>query len=669
MLSEEEADSIHSFIRTYCEDEVAQLCKKWPKDKQSMQIEYIDLFRADIYDDRDAADILTDNPEEVIKDLRQIAAEYDYPVDLDIEPEIRILGSEYERTVEELRHADVGKYITVRGQVNQHTQVVPKPVTAVWRCRTCNNRQKVLQTQDIIKKPPEECQACQMFQGWELDDQNTTWEDHQVIELASLPEDTAGQVSDKIKVDVIDDIAGQASAGDRVKISGILKTEKDDLETDKYPDARRPIYLDGHAIKSEQESFQEIEPSRIDEIKELADSPEIYSKLVDSFAPHIYTTDEGNTQKLAILLALFGGVQKELDTGSQIRGNINVLLIGDGGTAKSQYLKTAEKLAPKSVLASGKGATAAGLTATAEQSNLTGEWTLKAGALVMANNGVACIDEFDKMDDSARKSIHEALENQEVPVTKAGINTTLPAKTSVIAAANPKGGEFNRFDNLAEQIDMEQPLISRFDLIFGLKDTQDEDRDTVIAETQHDIAAGEFDSDPDIEYELLREYIAYARQIEPTYANQKVKQRLIDYYVEIRKEAEDGDEPGPRMNDALRRLSQASARIRLSKEIDMEDAERAISQLKYTIGQVGLDENGNVSKTQLSGGSESNMPQGDRIETVVTFIRKNDGDEAVHIDTIKSELDIPDTKIEHEIEKLKQKGEAVEPRNNRFRLA
>jgi len=268
------------------------------------------------------------------------------------------------------------------------------------------------------------------------------------------------------------------------------------------------------------------------------------------------------------------------------------------------------------------------------------------------------------MDANARKSIHEALENQEVPVTKAGINTTLPAKTAVIAAANPEGGEFNRYDNLVEQIDMEQPLVSRFDIIFALKDEQNESRDRTIATTQHDVAAGDLEVTPEIEYDLLREYIAYARQIEPQYASDDVKDKLVNYYVELRKEAEDGDEPGPRHNDSLRRIAQASARVRLSETITMEDAERAINMFKFTIGQVGLDEDGNVSGAQLNGGT-----QADRIETVESAIESLEGDDPVPIEEIHDELDMPEDTIEHEIQKLRNKGEIYEPTTGKLRMA
>jgi len=665
MISDDEVQRLHEELRSNYEQEISKLVQGWKSEKQSLTIEYSDVFSRT----PDLADRLTEQPDEAFKDLNHVVETFDYPVEFDGTPEVEILGSEYERAVEQLRQTDVGNYLTVRGQVNQITQVVPKVVRATFICQQCGNRVKVIQSEDSVLEKPDTCETCNGQTVWETDDQATVYQDHQVFELSSLPEDTAGQTSDSIKVEVTNDLAGRVTAGDRVKVSGILKTESEDVKYDKHPDARRDLYLDARAIKSEQESFSEVEPTQLEQIKEMAGRDDIYQLLIDSFAPHIHTDDSGDMQKLAIMLALFGGVQKQLDTGSQIRGNINILLVGDAGTAKSQYLKTAEKIAPKSVLASGKGARAAGLTATAEQSNLTGEWTLKPGALVLANNGIACIDEFDKMQDSARKSIHEALENQEIPISKAGINTTLPARTAVIAAANPEGGEYDRFAPLTQQVDMERPLISRFDLKFGISDDYDEQKDREIAQTQHDIAAGNEDSEPVIEYSLLREYIAYARQVEPVYKNESVRDELIDFYLDIREETaeNDGELIGPRMNDSLRRIAQASARVRLSETINHEDAERAIRLMRYTIGQMGFDENGELSGTQLSGGRSKPKTQQGRINHIRQVIDTLQDGEPAAVDAVYDESLLDNQRTEQTIEKLKQNGEIYEPKTDAFR--
>jgi len=662
MLTESENDALDTFIRTYCETEVARVAKGYPKDTQSFYIDFLDLYQAS----PKFADRITENPEDVWYHLENLVTGYDWPVDQSFRQlNVRINGAAYERTVPELRRDDIAKYVAIRGQVNEISQVQPKPTEAAFNCNGCENIARVPQRGEYLRTPSYDCEACDEHYEWILNDSETIYKDHQVIDLASLPEDAAGSVAESIKVEVTGDEAGKVDAGDRVSISGIVRTDSRDVSHDTKPDARRPIYLEGYAIQPEQESFGEIEPERIEEIKALAEKDNIYRLLVDSFAPHIHTTEHGNMQKLAVILSLFGGVQKELDTGSQLRGNINVLLVGDAGTAKSQYLKTAEKLAPKSVLASGKGATAAGLTATAEQSNLTGEWTLKAGALVLANGGIACIDEFDKMSDSARKSIHEALENQEIPVTKAGINTTLPAKTAVIAAANPKGGEFNRFDALSEQIDMEAPLISRFDLIFALSDKPNENRDMTIASVQHDIAAGDTEVSPKIEYELLREYIAHARTIDPVYESEPVKDKLINWYVEKRRESaeSDGRAVTARLNDSLRRLAQASARARLSGTIGMSDAQRAIDLMNETLGVVALNEDGELDGSMQDGGYKQS--QKDRRETIYNAVAQ--ADEQLTIEQISEQTGIDQDVVESDVKHYKRNGEMYEPQTGKYR--
>lgn len=662
-LSEQENKALDTFVRTYCQNEVKRVAQGYPRDTQSFYVDWMDLYQATPR----FADRITDNPEDNFHYLKDVIINYDWPVEQEYaELTVRIRGASYERRVNKLRQNDIGKYIAVRGQINEISQVQPKPAVAQFNCSECGNFVEIQQRGTNLRTPGFDCETCDGHSEWILNDSETVYRDHQVIELASLPEDTGGGVAESIKVEVTGDETGQVNAGDRVAISGILKTDSRDVAHETKPDARRPIYLDGYAIQPEDESFGEIEPERIDEIKEIADSDNLFRKLINSFAPHIHTSEKGDLQKLAILFSLFGGVQTQLDTGSQLRGNINILLVGDAGTAKSQYLKTAEQLAPKSVLASGKGATAAGLTATAEQSNLTGEWTLKAGALVLANAGVACIDEFDKMSDSARKSIHEALENQEIPVTKAGINTTLPAKTAVIAAANPKGGEFDRFNPLSEQIDMEAPLISRFDLIFALSDTVDEDRDQTIASVQHDIAAGDVEVEPDIEYELLREYIAYARQLEPVYGSESVKQKLIDWYVEKREESAEGDGKSvtARLNDSLRRLAQASARARLSETIEEQDADMAIRLANHTLGVVALDENGNLDGNKASGGIPKS--QKERRQQLVRYLQEHG---PMDIDDLHDEIDNAENVLKHDITKLKQKGELYQPETGRIDAA
>jgi len=653
-LTEDEINDLLTLFERYCENEVSRLCQQWPREKQSLVIDYTDLYRVN-----DAlAYELVDDPEMMIQWLRDTFREdYTLPTTDEIDPHIAVQGSELEKEVDELRRSEVGKYVCIHGQVSQLTQVEPYPEIAAFACENCGTITRVPQSHTTLDFP-EKCEPCEGSYGWTLDDGKTDWADHQIIELGILPESGGTEVSSSIRVEVENDLAGIVGSGDRVKISGILRTDKEDLRTQKNPDARRPLWLEGYAIQNEQETFEDIEPERIDEIKELADDPDLFARLVHSYAPHIQGRER---EKLALILQLFGGVHRELPGGSSVRGNINTLFVGDTGTAKSQLLKTANTLAPKSVYASGKGATAAGLTATAEQSNLTGEWTLKAGALVLANNGLACIDEFDKMDDSARKSVHEALENQEIPVTKAGMNTTLPARTAVCAAANPVEGNFDRYEPLSEQIGLGPTLISRFDLVFGLQDKQDEDRDNQIAESQHSLTEDTDAYEPEIDYGLLREYIAYARQIEPEYVSEAVKDQLVGYYVDKREESADesGSPIGPRMNDSLRRLAQASARARLSDEITQADAERAMDFMNETIGNIALNEDGEIDGGKFDGKSDYDQLEPQILDAI--------GDNTLFPDDIAGEIGVTEHSVRSTLERMAEKGRVIE-RNGKYEV-
>jgi len=285
--------------------------------------------------------------------------------------------------------------------------------------------------------------------------------------------------------------------------------------------------------------------------------------------------------KLAIALQMFGGVRKQLPDGSVKRGDSHIMLVGDPGTNKSGLLKYAKKLAPRSIYTSGKSSSGVGLTAAAVRDDFGGGgWTLEGGAMVRANNGTACIDEFDKMGEEDRGSMFEALAEQEISVSKAGINATLPARTRVLAAANPETGRFDKMAPIAEQINLDPALISRFDLIFIVTDEVDEEKDAEIAEMINTTAKvggmiardGHADVDekedvePAIDEEVMRAYVAYARQEYTPVPTDAANERVKEFYVKMRSKGSSEDDPVPvtaRKMEALHRLAEASARIRL----------------------------------------------------------------------------------------------------------
>jgi replicative DNA helicase Mcm len=365
----------------------------------------------------------------------------------------------------------------------------------------------------------------------------------------------------------------------------------------------------------------------------------------------------------------------------------------------SQMLSYVENIAPRSVYTSGKGSSSAGLTAAAVRDDF-GEgqqWTLEAGALVLADQGIAAIDELDKMNPDDRSAMHQALEQQEISINKAGINATLKSRCSLLGAANPKYGRFDQFEPIGEQIDLEPALISRFDLIFTVTDQPDAEEDANLAD--HIIQtnyAGELNTHremnatsdyseeevanvtdtvaPTIEPELLRKYIAYAkRNCYPT-MTEAAKGAIRDFYVDLRAKGQDDDAPVPvtaRKLEALVRLAEASARIRLSDTVEEEDSERVIQIVRSSMEDIGVDpETGEFDADVVETGTSKT--QRDRIQNIKGIINdiESEYDEGAPIDVVverAEEVGVDQSKAEHEIEQLKQKGEVYEPRTDHLR--
>ncbi|MBX0286862.1 LAGLIDADG family homing endonuclease [Haloarcula salinisoli] len=365
----------------------------------------------------------------------------------------------------------------------------------------------------------------------------------------------------------------------------------------------------------------------------------------------------------------------------------------------SQMLSYIEQIAPRSVYTSGKGSSSAGLTAAAVRDDFGDgqQWTLEAGALVLADQGIAAVDELDKMSPEDRSAMHEALEQQRISVSKAGINATLKSRCSLLGAANPKYGRFDQYEPIGEQIDLEPALISRFDLIFTVTDKPDEEKDRDLAEhivqtnyagelhthrtnnptsnyTEEEVDTVTDEVAPTIEPELLRKYIAYSkRNCFPT-MTEEAKTRIEDFYVDLRMKGQDEDAPVPvtaRKLEALVRLAEASARIRLSDTVEESDADRAVEIAHYCLKEIGVDpETGEFDADVVETGTSKT--QRDRIQNIRGIINdiEDEYDEGAPIDVVverAEEVGIDESKAEHEIEKLKQRGEVYEPRTDHLR--
>ncbi|MFC1755371.1 ATP-binding protein, partial [Thermoproteota archaeon] len=375
--------------------------------------------------------------------------------------------------------------------------------------------------------------------------------------------------------------------------------------------------------------------------------------------------------KEGIIYQLLGGCKKERTDGAVTRGDMHILLVGDPGAGKSMLLKRTQVVAPKSRYVSGKGASGAGLTAAVVKDEFLKGWSLEAGALVLANRGFTMIDELDKMSHEDRSAMHEALEQQTVTISKANIQATLRCETTVLAAANPKFGRFDPYELVAKQINLPPALISRFDLIFPIRDLPNEDQDTKLAGFILNLQQTNSIGEPDVDTLLLRKFISYARR----YCTPKLTDGAVDelqsYYVKMRNSG--GDEAGARsvpitarQLEALVRLAEASAKTRLSDKVTKRDAKKAIELLYYCMSQIGIDpETGKIDVDVLTTGvSSSARSHIMTVKEVISDLENKIGKTIPIEELVKEaqEKSVDADKVEEILEKLKRSGDIFEPR-------
>ncbi|MDE1856414.1 MAG: minichromosome maintenance protein MCM, partial [Candidatus Micrarchaeota archaeon] len=443
----------------------------------------------------------------------------------------------------------------------------------------------------------------------------------------------------QLEVWLVDDMVNTVIPGDRVEISGILRIRPRKTSRGKEDKTLFTMFFDSISIKPKQKEFAEIDITYEEEqsIKEMSKDLKIFEKVAMSIAPSIYGHDQ---IKQALAIQLFGGTpDKRLIDGAAIRSDIHILLIGDPGSAKTRLLQAVTAIVPKGIYVSGKSTSSAGLTASAERDEFAeGGWTLKAGALVLGSGGEVSIDEFDKIGNEDKSSLLEALESQTISVAKAGIVARFTAKASVLAAANPKYGRFDPNTYPAEQFDIPPALLSRFDLIFPIKDVLDEEQDTKIAKhilIQHEAAGAELAEmkdyvqvdAPPLAQDILRKYIAYAKKNVRPRLSPEATSKIESYYVELRKIGmKSGATPiTPRQIEGLIRLAEGSAKSRLSAIIELKDSEIAIGLFEFMLRTLAVDRSGNRDIDALITG----MPREkvNKINSILGIIKRLEGEE------------------------------------------
>ncbi len=677
-------NKFEEFFNAKCKDRLEKLAEFYPE-KRSFEVDYKELEEFDI----DLADELINKPYEIISAAEE-AIEKMHIVNLNgkvIRPHVRFLNLPSENTVlvKNLNSSLINKFISVEGVVTKITEVKPKLVNAVFECNHCGRIYSIPQNDESQKLIEPGVCTCERKSYTLLTEQSTFVDIQKMALQENLEMSKGGEQTRKITVMLEDDLTNFIIPGDKLKITGVLR-----LKAPKFKKSVYDLIVDcNHVLKVEKE-FEELELTEEEEreIIELSKEPKLYEKIVNSIAPSIYGHRE---IKEAIALQLFGGTPGKVKSdGMRIRSDMHILLIGDPGVAKSQLLQYVDNLAPKSIYVSGKSSSAAGLTATAEKDEFAeGGWTLKAGALVLAAGGMALIDEFDKMSDEDRSSMHDAMETQEIHVAKAGMIATFKANASILAAANPKFGRFDPLTPPAEQFNIPPTLISRFDLIFPIRDELDVKKDEELAEhilTSHFTSGVKLKKDydkqaieeaekrvkPDIEPELLRSYIAYARShIKPVLTPEAID-RIKNFYLELRKMGEkSGSIPiTARYLEGIVRLAEASAKGRLSSTVDFEDAERAIKLMTFSLKSIGVDpETGKMDVDIIAIGTPKSKT--DKIKTIYRLVKKiaSEKGEASKEDLIEQAKasNIKAEDVEEILSQLKRNGDIYSPRNGIYK--
>ena len=684
------------FLKSRYKKELGELGREYPH-RRSLYIDYREIERFG-KTGISLADELLENPGKVLDDIwdaisnNQLIRTKDGKDPKEIN--VRFKNLPQRVGIRHIRSDDINRFITIEGIVRKTTEVRPRIVEAVFRCPAGHFTRKIQKYGKFIE--PEGCgtDGC-TFRKLDLIPKRSAFIDSQKLRVQESPEGLrGGEQPQTLDIDVTDDLAWMVAPGDRVVINGILRSMQRVVRGEKS--TVFDIFLECNSIEIQEKEFEEVEidEKAEEDIKNLSCDPLIYRKITHSMAPTIYGSEN---VKEAIALQLFGGIAKEMPDGSHLRGDIHVLLIGDPGIAKSQLLRYVVKLSPRAIYTSGQSSTSAGLTATAVKDEFgEGRWTLEAGALVLADMGVAAVDEMDKMQKEDRSALHEAMEQQSISVAKAGITATLKSRCALLGAANPKYGRFDQYGDIGDQINMPPSLLSRFDLIFVMTDTPEQKLDLAIAEhilkthgvgeliAQHAKTPVPGVTDeyieqqltpvkPDIDPALFRKYVAFAKRSCFPILSSEAKEALVAYYLKLRGVAEPS-KPVPvtaRQLEALVRLAEASARIRLSNSIDLDDAERVIRIVDACLRQIAYDaRTGTFDIDKVATGISKEKR--DLIRVIKDTIRELGGEgRRASIDQVIETVSgrgFAKDKVRDGIDMLLRNGEAMEPKNGIIQL-
>ncbi len=585
-----------------------------------------------------------------------------------------------------LRSKNIDKLVWSKGILVRTSTIRPKLIKASFECNLCGAQFDVLQLSVKIKWPKfcvnKRCKA-KAQSDFRLISKNSEFIDWQSINIQEVPEDLpSGRIPISIQAILTYNLVDTVKPGDRIKVMGIFKSVL--AQSIKgFNSTLFKTYVDVNYIDPEDKSEEYIDISREDreEIIKRSKEPMIQKKIARSIAPTIYGRDD---LKMACALSLFSGTRKKMPGGNYKRGDIHVLFVGDPGTGKSEILKSAVEISPRGLYISGKGSTAVGLTAAVLKDSETGQMSLEAGAVVLANGGVAAIDEFDKMDTADRSALHEGMEQQTISIAKAGIVATLKAETAIMAAANPHFGRYDRYKTPPQNIRMPPSLLSRFDLIFVVIDKPDKTTDAQMAEyilqtmmsSEEELETNESIVAP-ISAELLKKYIKYAQRNCHPILTDEAKERIKEFYLELRGDYDSEDaiiSILARNLESLVRLSEAYAKMALREKVLKDDVEDIIKLFKRYLKDTGYDEStGKIDIDRLLvGQSRSVLNRLDKLLTRLKEMSEENDNKALDkksvIQILALEEDFDKEFIEKSLDEFIRDGTLYEPRNGKIKF-
>ncbi len=634
--------------------------------KNSLTVDFDDLFAFD----QQLAEKLLEKPDEYTRHAdnaaySQLQIEDPEYADKTETITIRIIELLETTQLRKLGSEHLGKLVMVEGIVVRSTPVRPMVMQAAFKCK-CGDVCHINQAGPFLRAPFE-CPSCKRKGPFDFVQEESSFVDSQELRIQERPEDLPpGQLPRTLLIKLVgSEIVDLARPGDNISIVGIVRAIAPTLP--RVGKLRTfVLHLDANSVEVLGKEPETAHPSAEEEeqILQLAKDPWIHRKIISSIAPSIYGDEH---VKEAVMYLLFGGVSKTLPD-ITIRGELNALLVGDPGTAKSQLLQYVARIAPRGLYTSGRGTTAAGLTAAVLRER-GGGMSLEAGALVLADKGIACIDEMDKMRPEDRVAIHEAMEQHTVSVAKGGIVATLNARTAILAAANPSLGRYEPSRTVAENISLPVTILSRFDIIFVLRDVPNKEVDGKMSEHILQIhRKGLTTTESPIPLDLLRKYVSYAKGIRPVLTEDAIR-RLNDFYLAMRSASETEGSPvaiTARQLESLVRIAEARARVALKKEVSAEDAEASIAMMKRSLQEVGIDMSSYKMDIDIimTGKPKSVRDRLQIILSTIVEMERETGmvEKTLLLSTLETEHKVPRLEAERLIGQLLREGTIYEPR-------